>query len=326
MSIDLIHFLVAPLVGLGLDLVIGDPFGRFHPVCWIGALISFLEKHLLKAKDSDSRKRLNGTILTILVVLTTTLITVLILMVAHIINPWLGFVVDVLIAWSLVATKSMQKAAMDVYRPLSGGDVFKGRKKVAMIVGRDTDKLDAEGIAKACVESVAESTSDGIIAPLFYLGLLGPVGMMIYKACNTMDSMIAYKNDKYRTFGTCAAKQDDVVNFVPSRLSALLMILSAFALKMDGRHAFAIFKRDRFNHASPNSAQTESVCAGALHVRLAGDAIYFGKVVHKPYIGDNDRPIEVEDIKRSIKLMYGTALGGALVMLILRLVVYALFI
>lgn len=207
---------------------------------------------------------------------------------------------------------------------LRDGDVEKAREAVSMIVGRDTAVLSAEGITKAAVETVAENTSDGSIAPLFFMLLGGSAAGFAYKAVNTMDSMLGYKNEKYLYFGRPAARLDDVVNFIPSRLAALLMIAAAWLCGMDGKGAFRIWRRDRFKHASPNSAQTESVCAGALGVALAGDAVYFGKVVKKPFIGDGKRPVEPEDIARANRLLYVSAsllcAAGLLIRCVLPLV------
>ena len=173
-----------------------------------------------------------------------------------------------------------------------------------MIVGRDTERLTEEGIIRAAVETVAENASDGVIAPLCYIALGGPVLGFLYKGINTMDSMVGYHNEKYEYFGRAAARLDDAANFIPSRFSALLMVGAAFVLRMDWRNGWRIFLRDRRNHKSPNSAQTEAACAGILGVRLAGDAWYFGKLVKKPYIGDDSRPVEAEDIVRANRLMY----------------------
>ena len=197
-----------------------------------------------------------------------------------------------------------------VYKALKKDDLEGARYAVSMIVGRDTQVLDATGVAKAAVETVAENTSDGVIAPLIYLAIGGPILGFMYKAINTMDSMVGYKNDKYMYFGRCAAKLDDVVNYIPARISALLMIAVSFlpGKAYDGKGAWRIWRRDRRKHASPNSAQTEAVCAGSLGVQLAGDASYFGKIVKKPTIGDAHRPVEYEDIKRANGLLYRTAI------------------
>ena len=196
---------------------------------------------------------------------------------------------------------------MKVCRAAESGDTEAARRAVSMIVGRDTAVLDRDGIVRAAVETVAENTSDGVTAPLFYMGLGGAVGAFFYKSVNTMDSMIGYKDEKYADIGRFSAKTDDVLNYIPSRLTALLMIVAASVCRLDGINAFRIWKRDRRNHASPNSAQTESACAGALHLRLAGDAWYFGKLHKKPYIGDNDRPVEPRDIRRANRLMYAAS-------------------
>lgn len=193
-----------------------------------------------------------------------------------------------------------------------------------MIVGRDTSVLDADGIARAAVETVAENTADGVIAPLFWMILGGAPLSMVYKAVNTMDSMVGYRNDRYRFFGTAAAKLDDILGFIPARISGLLLVLAAYLTGMDGRNAWRIFRRDRYKHASPNSAQSESACAGALDLQLAGDAVYFGKTVHKPYIGDPIRSIEPEDIKRADRLMYAASVIGVVLMCAVRLLITAL--
>ena len=210
----------------------------------------------------------------------------------------------------MLATKCLKTESMKVYKRLSEHDLCGARKAVSMIVGRDTECLDEEGVAKAAIETVAENASDGVIAPMLYLALFGPVGGFFYKAVNTMDSMVGYKNDKYLYFGRCAAKLDDIVNYIPARISAWLMILASACERMNWKNAEKIYKRDRYCHASPNSAQTEAVMAGALEVQLAGDAVYFGKVVKKPTIGDDIRPVEAEDIKRANHLMYLTSFLG----------------
>lgn len=240
----------------------------------------------------------------------TVTVTGAILFGAYKINKFLGIAIEAILTCYILATKSLNDESMKVYKALKTGSIEDSRKAVSMIVGRDTNNLDAAGVAKAAVETVAENTSDGVIAPLIYTCIGGPVLGMLYKAINTMDSMVGYHNDRYENFGFFAAKADDVVNFIPARLSALLMILATVIAGNDfsTKRAFRIFRRDRYNHKSPNSAQTESVCAGALGVRLAGDASYFGKVVKKPYIGNDYRQIEAEDIKRINRLMYTTAI------------------
>ena len=204
----------------------------------------------------------------------------------------------------MFAAKCLKTESMKVYDALAKNDIEGGRTAVSMIVGRDTASLTEEGIIKAAVETVAENSSDGVVAPLFYLILFGVPGMVCYKAINTMDSMVGYKNETYLYLGRAAAKLDDMANYIPARLSGLYLITASFLLGYDGKNAWKMFVRDRYNHASPNSAQTEAVCAGSLGVQLAGDASYFGKIVKKPTIGDALRPVEYEDIKRASGLLY----------------------
>lgn len=250
-----------------------------------------------------------GMLLAFTVIFATFAISVIIIVAAYSINLYAGVIAEAVMTWQILATKCLRVESMRVYDALRTDGVDAGRRAVSMIVGRDTSVLDAAGVTRAAVETIAENTSDGVIAPMLYTAIGGPVLGFVYKAVNTMDSMLGYKNDKYMYFGRFAAKFDDVVNFIPARISAYLMIAAAFigGRQFDGKNAYRIFKRDRFNHASPNSAQTESVCAGALRVQLAGDAVYFGKLVKKKYIGDGLREIEYEDIKRANRLMYITA-------------------
>ena len=273
---------------------------------------------------TDNTKVFFG-ILTVIIVLSITLIIITsIVFWAYYFNIYLGLVIETVLIYFILATKSLKYESMKVYKALNTGTLDDARHAVSMIVGRDTENLSEEGVVKAAVETVAENTSDGVIAPMIYTAIGGPVLGFLYKAVNTMDSMIGYKNDRYLYFGRAAAKLDDFVNFIPARISAHLMILAAFLGGKDynGKKAKEIFKRDRFNHASPNSAQTESVCAGALGVRLAGDASYFGKVVKKPFIGDALRNIERDDIKRACRLMYITAFLCMVICTLLLLAVW----
>jgi adenosylcobinamide-phosphate synthase len=310
------YHIFAFIAGFMLDLLIGDPHFIPHPVRLIGSLISFLDKMLnCDAGYNISEKKLNlikykrGMLLAFTVIFATFAMSVIIIVAAYSINLYAGVIAEAVMTWQILATKCLRVESMRVYDALRTDGVEAGRRAVSMIVGRDTSVLDEAGVTRAAVETVAENTSDGVIAPMLYTAIGGPVLGFVYKAVNTMDSMLGYKNDKYMYFGRFAARLDDVVNFIPARISAYLMIGAAFigGRQFDGRNAYRIFKRDRFNHASPNSAQTESVCAGALRVRLAGDAVYFGKLVKKKYIGDRLREIEYEDIKRANRLMYITA-------------------
>lgn len=299
------YHILAFACGFILDLLFGDPYWMPHPIRAIGCLIAKLEKLLYK----EDHKIIRGAVLTFLVILITGMVSFAILAGAYRIHSFAGVFVESVMTYQILAMKCLKVESMKVYKSLTTETIKEARKAVSMIVGRDTEVLDEEGVTKAAVETVAENTSDGVIAPLIYLAIGGPVLGMIYKAVNTMDSMIGYKNDRYLEFGRTAAKTDDLVNYLPSRISALLMIAAAFlgGKDFDGKEAYRIFKRDRRNHASPNSAQTEAACAGALKVRLAGDASYFGKIVHKPWIGDPHRKIEPEDIKRANNLLYITA-------------------
>ena len=310
------YHIFAFIAGFVLDLLIGDPHFIPHPVRLIGSLISFLDKRLnCDAGCNISEKKLNlikykrGMLLAFTVIFATFAISVIIIVAAYSINLYAGVIAEAVMTWQILATKCLRVESMRVYDALRTDGVDAGRRAVSMIVGRDTSVLDAAGVTRAAVETIAENTSDGVIAPMLYTAIGGPVLGFVYKAVNTMDSMLGYKNDKYMYFGRFAARLDDVVNFIPARISAYLMIAAAFigGRHFDGKNAYRIFKRDRFNHASPNSAQTESVCAGALRVQLAGDAVYFGKLVKKKYIGDGLREIEYEDIKRANRLMYITA-------------------
>ena len=310
------YHIFAFIAGFVLDLLIGDPHFIPHPVRLIGSLISFCDKRLnCDAGYNISEKKLNltkykrGMLLAFTVIFATFAMSVIIIVAAYSINLYAGLIAEAVMTWQILATKCLRVEGMRVYDALRTDGIDAGRRAVSMIVGRDTSVLDAAGVTRAAVETIAENTSDGVIAPMLYTAIGGPVLGFVYKAVNTMDSMLGYKNDKYMYFGRFAAKLDDVVNFIPARISAYLMIAAAFigGRQFDGKNAYRIFKRDRFNHASPNSAQTESVCAGALRVQLAGDAVYFGKLVKKKYIGDGLREIEYEDIKRANRLMYITA-------------------
>lgn len=298
------------LIGMILDWIFGDPVWLYHPVRIIGKWISFLEKILRKfAGDQEGNEKkllIAGGILWILVILVSAAVPMGILHLAEKLSPCAAFVLECFWCYQLLAARSLGKESKKVYKKLIQDDLSGARLAVSMIVGRDTENLTVEGVTKAAVETVAENTNDGVIAPLIYMLIGGPILGFVYKAVNTMDSMLGYKNEKYLYFGRVAAKMDDVAGFIPARISALLMILASCLLGMDGKNALWIWKRDRRKHASPNAAQTEAVCAGALQVQLAGDAWYFGKKHEKDTIGDPIREIEPRDILRSEKLMIGT--------------------
>lgn len=290
----------------------------YHPIRVIGNLISVLEKGLRKlscsriyASEQEKKNRrevLAGGILWILTVSLSFLVPAVLLFAAGKVHPAVRFLLETYWCYQIFAARCLVGESRKVYQKLKEDDLPGARKAVSMIVGRDTENLTAEGVTKAAVETVAENTSDGVTAPLLFLLIGGaPLGFL-YKAVNTMDSMLGYKNEKYLYFGRIPAKMDDVFNYIPARLTAWFMIVAAFLTGMDGENAWKIYLRDKRKHASPNSAQSEAVCAGALDVQLAGDAVYFGKVYKKDYIGDAIRKIEPEDILRAGKLMYMTTI------------------
>ncbi len=301
--------LCALFIGFGIDLIVGDPHSIPHPVVLIGKLISALEKVLRKVFPKTVKgENIAGGVLWLLVVAISTVVPALILWIGYRVTPWLGLALESIMCWQILATKSLKDESMKVHAALETGDIVKSRYAVSMIVGRDTAELDDAAVTRAAVETVAENTSDGIVAPLIFLAIGGaPLGFF-YKAVNTMDSMLGYVEEPYKNIGLVPAKMDDVMNFVPARLSALIMLVAGWFLKLDVKNGWKIFKRDRINHASPNSAQTESVCAGLLGLRLAGDAYYHGVLHKKKYIGDDLREIEHADIPRACKLLYVTAL------------------
>ena len=347
--------LYALLMGFLLDLLLGDPKALYHPVRAIGKTIELLEYGLRKIfriqprvdaiitaqddgqkenatkakkdariKSTCKREYIAGVILAVLVLIVSAGIPLLILVFCQMVHPYLRLAIESLMCWQLLATKSLKDESMKVYQTLMEDDLSKSRKAVSMIVGRVTESLDKEGVAKAAVETVAENASDGVTAPLFYMMIGGATLGFFYKAINTMDSMIGYKNDRYLYFGRFAAKLDDVVNFIPSRLCARCMIVATSFCRLDKENAKKIYKRDRLNHASPNSAQTEAVMAGALNVQLAGDAWYFGKLCEKKTIGDDNRPVVASDIVRANALLYASSVLALSIMTVIKWVVILL--
>ncbi|XME04245.1 adenosylcobinamide-phosphate synthase CbiB [Lachnospiraceae bacterium C1.1] len=302
--------LTAFIFGFILDLILGDPHYPFHPIVLIGRMISFFEKILYPKKRSERKEYISGVVVFFLVVFISSGISFLITAFFYHMTMSAGVLAEAVLTWQCLAMKSLKSESSKVEKAINNDDTEAARKAVSMIVGRDTERLDREGIIKAAVETVAENSSDGVIAPMIFLAIAGPVGGFFYKSVNTMDSMIGYKNDRYIYFGRFAAKADDLLNFIPSRITALLLIVvSRFAdEETDAARAYKIWKRDRLNHASPNSAQGEAAVAGALGIRLAGDAYYFGKLYKKPFIGDDIRKIEAEDISRTNRLMYSASI------------------
>ena len=301
--------LLAILAGFVIDCILGDPAGLPHPVCLFGRYIAFFEKVLRRRfPQTDRGAFAAGCAMTAIVVLLSGAVPFGILYLCRLVNVWLYFGVCCVMCWQIFAARCLEKETKKVLACLEREDLAAARKQVGLLVGRNTEDLTETQVIKAAVETVAENTSDGVIAPLFWMMLGGPVTGFVYKAINTMDSMVGYKNEQYLYFGRCAAKLDDAANYIPARLSALGMITAAALTGFDGRNAARIWKRDRRKHASPNSAQTESVCAGALHIQLGGSARYFGKLYDKSFLGDPDRPVEREDISRSCRLMYETSI------------------
>ena len=311
--------LAACITGFLLDFIFGDPVWLYHPVRVIGNFISFGEKTLRKIfRKTPGGELAAGAVLWFLTAGLSFLIPFAVLAGAQMLHPVLRFLIESFWCYQILAARCLVNESGKVYDRLKENDLPGARKAVSMIVGRDTENLTVEGVTKAAVETVAENTSDGVTAPLLFLILGGaPLGFL-YKAVNTMDSMLGYKNEKYLYFGRFPARMDDVFNYIPSRTTALFMIAAAFLTGMDGKNAWKIYLRDRRKHASPNAAQTEAVCAGALRVRLAGDAVYFGKLYKKEYLGDSLRPIEAEDIRRAGKLMYVTAVLMLLIFGVLK--------
>lgn len=341
------------MIGMLMDALVGDPIGFMHIVIVIGKFISFLEKKLYKYDDDRKLQEAKGSLIAFIVPSVAIIIAGIVLDMAFKIHPVLYVIIESFLCWQVVAAKDLAYESLRVYKALNGERIVlpdfenggkvvleevpgktdeskslklnNARRAVSLIVGRDTQTLDENGVVKAAVETVAENTSDGIIAPMFYMFIGGGALALMYKAVNTLDSMLGYKNDKYMHFGSASALQDDYWNFIPSRLSALLICASAFFLKMDYKNAYKIWKRDRFKHESPNSAQTESACAGALDVQLAGDASYFGHIKHKDTIGDPNRPVEKEDIKRACKLMYASTFLMLLIGIAVRMLILLAF-
>ncbi len=311
--------LPAMILGFLLDQLIGDPEFLYHPVRIIGSLIGYLEKLFRSMNTRDKKGEWQAGLYTAMTtVLVSTLLPLILLLLVKKINIIAAFILETFWCSQMLAATSLRKESGKVYHALKKGTLEDARQAVSMIVGRDTGKLDRAGVTRAAVETVAENTSDGVVAPLFFIAIGGAAGGFFYKSVNTLDSMIGYKNKKYLHFGSFAAHLDDLVNFIPARIAGLIMVLMSGIGGYDRKNAWKIFKRDRKKHASPNSAQTEAAMAGALGVRLAGDASYFGKLVHKPSIGDPVREIEAEDIPRAGTLMNLTSIAALILFASLR--------
>ena len=314
--------LLALPIGFIIDLLLGDPHGWPHPVIWIGKLISFLEKRLRRLfPATPGGERAAGAVIWVVTAGVSLAVPLVILRLCGRVSPWLRLAVESVMCWQILATKSLRVESMKVCDALETGTLADARKAVSMIVGRDTELLDDAGVTRAAVETVAENCSDGVVAPLLFLALGGaPLGFL-YKAVNTMDSMLGYTEPPYTNIGRYPAKLDDIFNYLPARISALLMLPAGVLLGLDGKNGWRIFRRDRYKHASPNSAQTESMCAGLMGLRLAGDAVYHGVLHKKEYIGDPLREIVHGDIPLACRLMTLTAVLALILSCVIRFLI-----
>ena len=318
------EILITAAAGFALDLLLGDPERVPHPVVYMGRAITALEKTLRRLFPKTDKGELTaGAVLAVVMSAGTLTLTALACFVLGKIHPALRWTAEIIWCWQALAMRGLRDETIKVRDKLDTDTLDSARRQVSRVVGRDTAALSPEGVTKAAVETVAENFSDGVIAPLFWMLIGGAPLALCYKAINTMDSMVGYKNEKYLYFGSTPARLDDLANFIPARISALLLILSAALCGNDAKNAYKIWRRDRRKHESPNSAQTESAMAGALGVRLAGPASYFGVIHEKPFIGDALRPIEPEDITRANRLMYAGSFFGLIIFSALRAFLYA---
>ncbi len=308
-----------------LDMLLGDPGFLPHPVRTLGALIAYLDKKLFIGKKYADLA--SGLFIVLTVTLVAYFCTFYILKAVHLWFGAVGYMAAwVLIAYTTVSAKGLAVAARDVMGPLKEGDIKLARNRLSMVVGRDTGELDGHEVSRGTVETVAENTSDGIIAPLLYLAIGGPPLAMAYKAVNTMDSMIGYRSERYNYLGRAAARLDDIANFIPARLTGLLYVVSSFFLSGDGRYSFAgawkVLVRDHKKHSSPNSGYPEAAVAGALGVRLGGENSYFGKKSVKPFIGDPDNELTAARIEDAVRLMYGASMLGLAMSVVISAIIY----
>lgn len=315
--------LLSIYTGYALDLIIGDPYSFPHPVRYIGKLISIVEKQIRKITSSDKGLKIAGFFLWFIVVGATFGITTLVLQLFKF-NKLAYFIVNTILIYTTLATKCLKDESVKIYKVLKTGDLEKSRIQLSYIVGRDTTNLNEKEIVRATVETVAENTVDGIIAPLFYGFIGGAPLAMAYKAVNTLDSTVGYKNDKYYYLGFASAKIDDIANYIPARLGVILLSLGSLFAGFNFKDALKIGIRDRKNHKSPNCAFSEGAVAGALGIQLGGTNVYFGKEVYKPTIGDKTREIEIEDIVRTNKIMYSSSIISIIIFTVAYYLVIAL--
>jgi adenosylcobinamide-phosphate synthase len=306
------------VIGFGMDLLFGDPYWLPHPIRFIGNGIKGVENILRKFIKGEKEERVGGIILTIVIVTLTYALTCFLLYMSGTIHPYLKIGLETFLIFQILATKSLDRESRKVYTQLKEGNLSEARKYLSYIVGRDTKDLDENEITRGTIETVAENISDGIIAPLIYTFIGGaPLGMA-YKAINTLDSMVGYKNEKYLNFGRASARLDDFVNYIPARLTAFFIVAAAGFLGYNWKDGFRITKRDCRNHKSPNSGYPESAVAGVLGIQIGGTNTYFGEKIYKPTIGDPTRPLEKDDIKRTIGIMYAAAMAGVFSLMVIK--------
>ena len=315
--------IISIYTGYALDLIIGDPYSFPHPVRFIGKLISIVEKYIRKITSTDRGLKIAGFFLWFITVGVTFVVTYFVVILFKF-NNFAYFIVNSILIYTTLATKCLKDESTKIYKVLKTGDIEKSRVQLSYIVGRDTTHLNEKEIVRATVETVAENTVDGIIAPLFYGFIGGAPLAMAYKAINTLDSTVGYKNDKYYYLGFASAKIDDIANYIPARIGVLLLALGSLFTGFNFKNALKIGIRDRKNHKSPNCAFSEGAVAGALGIQLGGTNIYFGKPVYKPTIGDKRREIEVEDIVRTNKIMYGASIISILIFTIIYFAVFSM--
>ena len=310
-------------LGYLMDLLVGDPYWFPHPVRLMGWYINQAQKWIRRAFPTDRGLKFGGVLLLLSTVLLTLAITIGIVLGLKAISPIAAFIGQVLLCWMILSTKGLAYEANMVKKALEIG-LEEGRNRVGYIVGRDTAELSEQEVIKATIETVAENTTDGIVSPLLYLCLGGVYAGMVFKAVSTLDSMVGYMNKKYQHIGWASAKTDDVLNYIPARITGYLMVLSAWLLHLDFRGSFRIMKRDHANHKSPNCAWSESAVAGALGIQLGGTHLYFGEEVYKPTIGDDERPATPEDIQTTNAIMYWTAFLALILFTIITFEVWLL--
>lgn len=318
------HYLI-PLWAFLLDCLLGDPNSKYHPVALIGRCISFYERRLYKIKDQAKQKIFHGFLTVVLVVFTVLIVAFLLELIGGTINPWIGYAIDILLLYIAISPRSLATAGLEIANLLRRKKLEQARKRVGYIVGRKTSDLDEGEITRATVETVGENTVDGIIAPLLFFACFGSLGAIFYRTVNTLDSMLGYKNDRYLYFGRVAARLDDIANYIPARITAVLFVLGAAILGHDWRRAIRITVRDAHKHPSPNGGYAEAPVAGALHIRLGGYNTYGETTSFRAYMGDPDRPLKAYHIMKTIGLMYICTLLGLVLSMVVSKVILSLF-